>query len=105
MRNRTEYQRKLSEKGRRAAFARWDAYHAALMATEPVRKAPPADMFRLTFENLMSGKTEVLIFHPGPRLNNYRIDVNGQPWRVCGFVDALRRIEKSCAKMRRTEIL
>jgi hypothetical protein len=95
-----ENKRKRSEKASRNAQKRWDDYHASL-ADEPVQKDLPADMYRLTFENLMTGKTEIITFHPGPRINNYRIDVNGQPWKICGFVDALRRIEKSCYKVRR----
>ncbi|NTW87797.1 MAG: hypothetical protein HGB26_01435 [Desulfobulbaceae bacterium] len=98
---RQQIKQKLSDRGRRAAYARWDAYHALLAATEPPHLDPPADMYRITVENLLTGKTDVMTFHPGPRINNYLVDVNGQPWRVCGFVDALRRIEKSCAKMAR----
>lgn len=96
--NNAEEKRKRSEKASRAAEARWTAYHAQF-ADEPIPPDPPADMYRLTFENLMTGKTEVLLFHPGPRRNNYRVDVNGKAWRVCGFHDALSRIEKSCYKM------
>jgi len=100
---RSEQERiKLSEKASRAANARWDAYHAAL-ADEPLTPEPPADMYRLTFENLMTGKTEIITFHPGPRINNYRIDVNGIPWKTGGFVAALRKIEKSCYKIRRMQ--
>lgn len=101
MHNRSEYKQKLSERGQRAALARWDAYHAMIAEIEPARQDPPADMYRITVENLITGKAEIILFHPGPRINNYRIDVNGKPWRTCGFVDALRRIEKSCYKMRR----
>ncbi len=96
----TQAKRERSDRASRAAQARWDAYHDSL-ADEPIPPDPPADMYRLTFENLMTGKSEVLTFHPGTRKNNYRIDVNGKPWRVCGFTDALERIEKSCYKMAR----
>lgn len=98
MRNRTKYKEKMSRKGRQGAEARWAAYHKAL-ADEPILPEPPVDLYELTFRNLVTGKTEVLLFHPGPRRNNYRIDVNGKPWRICGFHDALGRIEKSCYKM------
>jgi hypothetical protein len=99
--NSAEQKQKRSDKASRAANARWGAYHDSL-ADEHTQPDPPADMYRLTFENLMTGKIEVITFHPGPRINNYNIDVNGNPWRTCGFVDALRRIEKSCYKMKRT---
>ena len=98
--NSAEQKRKRSERASRAAVARWEQYHAQF-ANDPIPSDPPADMFRITFENLMTGRVEVLLFHPGPRRNNYRIDVNGNHWRTCGFVDALRRIEKSCYKMSR----
>lgn len=96
--NNAEEKRKRSEKESRAAMGRWDAYHAAI---GPQFHDRPADMFRLTFENLMTGRVEILTFHPGPRLNNYRIEVNGIPWRTCGFADAMDRVVKSCYKMAR----
>jgi hypothetical protein len=100
--NSAEEKRKRSEKASRAAQARWDAYHALLAESgEPIITDPPADMYRITFENLMTGKAEILTFHPGPRLNNYRIEVNGKPWRVCGFVDAMDRLVKSCYRLAR----
>ena len=94
---REQRKQKLSERGQRAAYARWDAYHASI--PRPDYGERPANMYRLTFENLMTGKTEILTFHPGNRRNNYTIDVNGSLWRVCGMVDALRRVEKSCYRM------
>lgn len=98
--NSPENKRKRSEKASRAAEARWSAYHA-LIADEPIATTPPADMYRLTFENLMTGKIEVMLFHPGTRSNNYRIDLNSKFWRTCGFVDALDRIVRSCYKLSR----
>lgn len=98
--NSPENKKKRSEKASRAAEARWTAYHAQF-AGDPVPADLPDDMYRLTFENLMTGKTEVLVFHPGPRRNNYRVDVNGKPWKTCGFVDAMERVIKSCYKMAR----
>lgn len=95
--NSAEQRKKRSARARRAANERWRRYHES-MNGEPVRIDPPEDMFRLTFENLITGKTDVLLFHPGPRKNNYRIDVNGREWRVCGFNDALDSVGKSCYK-------
>jgi hypothetical protein len=96
--NSPENKRKRSEAASRAVQKRWDDYHAQF-ADEPIRQDPPQDQYRLTFENLMTGKTEVLTFHPGTRKNNKRIDVNGKFWRVCGFVDAMDRVVTSCYKM------
>ena len=59
----------------------------------------PENMYRITVENLMAGDKHELLFHPGPRLNNFSVDVNGNPWRVCGWSDAMNRIRKSCKRM------
>jgi len=89
---------KRSEKASRAAQARWDTYHAAL---SDVSYPPdlPENCFRITVENLITGKTEVLLFHPGDKSGRYRIDVNGEYWRTCGWTDATVRIRKSCKRM------
>lgn len=94
MRNRTEYRQKLSDRGRRAAEARWSAYHASI--PRPDYRERPDNMYRLTWENLMTGETNIITFHPGPRQNNYRIQVNGRPWKTGGFTAAIRLIQKSC---------
>lgn len=90
---------KRSETSSRAAEARWSKN--AETEPHPDYHEYPENMYRLTFENLMTGKTEVLTFHPGTRKNNKRIDVNGKFWKVCGFVGALERIVTSCYKMER----
>jgi anti-sigma-K factor RskA len=100
--NNPEEKRKRSEKASRAAMARWDAYHAAL-ADEPIPAGPPDDMYRLTFENLMTKEVQTLIFHPGNRLNNYDIDVNGGFWRRAGFAEAIKLIRKACYRRARKE--
>lgn len=95
MRNRTEYKEKLSRRGRRGAEVRWQLYHESL----PARQYPPElpeDCFRITVDNLITGATHVLLFHPGSRRGRYRVDVDGKPWRECGFSDALARLRKSC---------
>ena len=88
-----------SEISSRAAEARWS--RNAETEPRPDYHEYPEDMYRLTFENLMTGKTEVLTFHPGTRKNNKRVDVNGKFWKVCGFVDAMARVVTSCYKMAR----
>lgn len=87
-----------SEKARRAAQARWDAYHDTLDAL-PVYSNLPDDCFKITVENLISGKTDVLLFHPGDRAGRYKIDVNGRFWKTCGWTEATVRIRKSCKRM------
>lgn len=96
--NSPEARRKRSERATSAVNARWDRYHADV--SQQIPDPLPVDLFRLTFENLITGKTEVLLFHPGDRTNNYRIDVNGKYWRTCGFADAMERVGKGCYKSR-----
>lgn len=72
-----ELKEKMSRRGRYGAEVRWKRYHESI--PKPDYGERPADMYRLTFENLMTGKTEILTFHPGTRKNNYRINVNGKP--------------------------
>lgn len=98
MLNRAEYKERMSRRGRYGAEVRWSNYHAA----HGPRNYPPelpADCFRITVENLITGKTDVLLFHPGDRAGRYQIDVNGEAWRVCGWTGAMERIRKSCKLM------
>jgi hypothetical protein len=92
-----EEKRKRSEKASRAACARWDAYHASI--PRPDYGELPVDCFRITVENLIIGKTDVLVFHPAGKSGRYRVDVNGQYWKTCGWTDATVRIRKSCKRM------
>lgn len=95
---REERKRKLSDRGRRGAEARWAAYHAAI--PQPNYGELPDDMFEITVKNLMTEKTDVLLFHPDrSRSGRYHIDVNGQYWKTCGWTDATVRIRKSCKRM------
>lgn len=100
--NSPEERKKRSERASRAVTIRWER-HLAEWGQQIPNQPPPEDMFQLTFENLITGKTEVLLFHPGTRKNNYRIDVNGKYWRTCGWADAMERIRKSCYKTSRAK--
>lgn len=98
MHNRSEYKERMSRRGRHGAQVRWDRYHASL----PPQQYPPElpdDCFRITVDNLISGKSHVMLFHPGSRRGRYMVDVDGVPWRECGWSDALVRIRKSCKLM------
>lgn len=55
-------------------------------------------MYRITVENLMSGRTHILLLHPGPRRDNFRVDLNGKPWRVTGFSGIMAILRKSLCK-------
>jgi hypothetical protein len=87
-----------SEKASRAANARWEQYHACL-SDQPIMQDLPDDCFRITVENLITKKTEVLLFHPGGKSGRFHIDVNGKYWKTCGWTDATVRIRKSCKRM------
>lgn len=95
-RSQTE-KRKRSEKASRAAHARWQQHHA----NNPAPVYPPElpeDCIRITVDNLISGKSHVMLFHPGSRRGRYRIDVDGQFWQECGFSEAMAKIRKSCKR-------
>lgn len=98
MLKRSEYQEKLSRRGRLGAEARWQKYHDAI---GPRAYPPdlPVDCFRITIDNLVTGQSHVLLFHPGSRRGRYKIDADGKHWRECGWSDALARIRKSCKLM------
>lgn len=95
MHNRATFKEKMSRRGQNGARIRWENYHASL---PPCIYPPelPADCIRITVDNLVSGKTHVMLFHPGSRRGRYKIDVDGKFWRECGFSDAMARIRKSC---------
>lgn len=63
MLTREERKRKLSEYGRKGAEARWREYHASIPA--PDYHELPETCFEIEVRNLISGKTNVLAFHPG----------------------------------------
>jgi hypothetical protein len=94
-RSETESQKR-SDKASRAANARWDTYHDENPRTYPPEL--PEDCIRITVDNLVTGKSHVMVFHPGSRAGRFRVDVDGQFWKECGFSDALARIRKSCKR-------
>lgn len=98
MLNRSEYKERMSRRGRYGAEVRWQRHHDAI---GPRTYPPdlPADCFRITVDNLITGQSHVLLFHPGSRRGRYLIDVDGQPWRECGWSEALARVRKSCKLM------
>lgn len=88
---------KASEYGRKGAEARWAKYHAEI---EPPTYPPelPEDCLRITVDNLVSGKTHIMLFRPGSRRGRFKIDVDSVFWRECGFSEAMERIRKSCKR-------
>lgn len=97
MHNRQTQHDKFSCRGSYGAQVMWDNYHANL---PPVEYPPdlPSDCFRITVDNLISGKSHIMLFHPGSRRGRYKIDVDGEFWRECGWSEAMVRIRKSCKR-------
>ena len=89
--NSPENKRKRSERGRYAVSCRKDRQPEN---REPIVE-PLADLFRITVENFVTGKETVLLFHPGDRSNNVKIDMDGKHWKTCGMVGAEGLILKS----------
>lgn len=87
-----------SQKASRAANARWEQYHASLVEMPIYDQPRPADMYRITVENLMSGKAHTLLLHPGPRRDNFSVDLDGRPWRIGSFSIIMATLRKSLAK-------
>lgn len=98
--NSPEQRKKRSDKGSHAANVKWERYHDAL-ACEPIREDLPEDLYRLTFENLLVPDKKILLFHPGTRINNFHIDVNGDHWKTCGINEALELLRKSFYRIAR----
>jgi hypothetical protein len=93
-----EKQKERSDKARRAVNTRWGRYHAE-KALDPEPSPIPDPYYRLTIENFVTGESHVLEFHPGDRLNRFKITIDGKVWTVCGWSRALARIRKSCIRM------
>lgn len=93
---REERKQKLSDYGRRGAEARWQQYHEDNPRIYPPEL--PEDCFRITVDNLISGKSHVMLFHPGSRRGRFKIDVDGIFWKECGWSEPMVRIRKSCKR-------
>mgnify|MGYP007089981328 CR=1 FL=1 len=82
---------KRSERARKGAIAT----NKIKAAKREPRYFPPDNLFRVTVENLITGKQTVITMHPGTRSNNLRIEVDGQHWKTCGMVAASKLIINS----------
>ncbi len=98
--NSPENKRKRSERGRVAVVARWEKYHASL-GDMPIRCDDSKDVCRITVDNFLTRKTTILFFTEGSRLGRYKIDVDGEFWKECGWTEATVRMRKSLARIRR----
>ena len=87
-----------SDRARRAVTTRWDRYHEAI-GDQQYPVSLPDPYYRLTIENFVTGETHRLVFHPGKKSGNFKIDIDGKPWMVCGWSESLAWIRKSCVRM------
>lgn len=87
-----------SQKASRAANARWSQHHAALVEL-PIYEQPRIETeYEITVRNLITGKAHTLLLHPGPRRDNFRVDLDGTPWRVGSFSSIMAILRKSLVK-------
>ena len=81
----------------RAVQKRWDDYHASCAC--PIYDDPrPDEMYEFIMRNKMSGKEHTFLFHPGPRNDNFAIDMDGEPWKVGGFTLIFKELQKGLVK-------
>ncbi len=89
----------------RAANARWAQYHATLFELPIYEQPRPAEMYRIMVDNLMSGVSHALLLHPGPRRDNFRVDLDGRPWRRGSFSSIMETLRKSLVKTKSGRIV
>lgn len=97
-----------SQKSSRAATLGWARYHAAKAAAGIVEiyELPRLDTeYRITVENLMTNKSHTLTLHPGPRRDNFSIDLDGKPWRTMGFSGIMAVLRKSLCRTKSGRVI
>lgn len=97
-----------SQKSSRAATLGWERYHAAKVAAgivEIYEMPRPDDMYRITVENLQNGKTHTLMLHPGPRRDNFSVDLDGKTWRNGSFSSIIATLRKSLVKTKSGRVI
>jgi hypothetical protein len=104
MKTREERKQERSQKASRAANARWEQYHSVLLEMPIYEQPRPEDMYRITVENIMSGKSHTLLLHPGPRRDNFSVDLDGRTWKTMGFSGIMAVLRKSLYKTKSARI-
>jgi len=93
-----------------AANVRWEREHAAMREAGiiPVYKQHHAyGEFEITVKSLRSGKVNVLKLREGERRDNFRAELNGEPWKpeIVSISTVARIIRKSIVKTRSVGIV
>lgn len=97
-----------SQRSSRAATLGWQRHHEARRAAgiaEIYGLPRPADMYRITVDNLMSGRSHTLMLHPGPRRDNFRVDLDGHPWRRGSFSSIMQTLRKSLVRIKSGRVI
>jgi len=107
---REDKKNRLSAEGTRAVTARWDRYHAERAASGIVEiyDQPHAyGDYEITIKSIRSGRTNVLYLHEGSTMMNFRIDLNGQPFKpeLASVTTLMKIIRKNIVKTKSGRIL
>jgi len=89
-----ENRRLRSERARHAVSCRKDRQPGYREPAPPI----PEKLFSITVKNEVSGKLTTVMFKPGTRRNNFRIEINGEHWKTCGLTKAEGLILQSLGK-------
>ena len=79
---------------------------------EAARKAPgyypellPDLRLRITVERFDTGERHVFELHRTNRVDRYRVNVDGQPWKSCGLSKVLEGLRKATPRVLSTRAL
>ena len=82
-----------------AARARWAAAHAGLSPRAPGAPLEGRLLRQVVVSDLLSGMRHTLDFYGTRFLNRWRVEVDGQLWKVCGWSAAMALVRKSCVRI------
>ena len=89
------------EEARTAIRARWAAAHEGIPPRPPAAPLEGRLLRQVSVADILTGERHVLDFYGTARLNCYAVHVDGKPWQVCGWSQALAKIRKSCVRLGR----
>ncbi len=89
------------EQARAAIRARWTGAHAGLSPRPPSTPLAGRLLRQVTVADLLTGERHTLDYYGTTRLNCYDVRVDGAPWLVCGWSQALALVRKSCVRFGR----
>lgn len=92
--------KRYSAERQRARQAGRDRARMAMPAPDYPPELPDVRM-RITVERLDCGEPtrHVFVLRKARRIDQYRVEVDGQPWRVCGLSAVLEGLRKATPRM------